>query len=205
MCRAVIRVRLASLLFCCLAVPAHAGLILTIQKVVATPGSTGHLQVTLTNDSPSASVDVSGFNFLINSLSPDISLDSADFATTSPYIFAGNSFDQDNGLSLNISSGPSLSASDSADNPPAFTVVGPGATFGIADVLYTVSPTAAYAFDAIQFDMDPANTSVSDQNGAAIPIDGFVNGGVLVSPEPGSVWLIFSGLPFLTMLRRRRF
>ena len=118
MCKAVVRVRLAvvaGLICCCLAVPAHAGLILTIQNVVAAPGSAGHLQVTLTNDDPTASVDVSGFNFLINSLSPDISLDSADFATTSPYIFAGNSYDQDNGLSLNTSSGQSLAASDCAD------------------------------------------------------------------------------------------
>jgi hypothetical protein len=188
-----------------IAVPARAGVILTVQTVAATPGSGGTLQVTLTNDSATDSIDVSAFNFLIDSTSTDINLDSADFSTILPYIFAGNSFDEDNLLSLNTTSGQSLAAIDGADNPPAFTVVAPGASFGLADVLFDVAPNAALGFRPITFDRDPANTSVSDENGMPITIDAFVDGGVIVSPEPSPVWLMLGGLPFLALRSRRRF
>lgn len=187
------------------AISAQASVILTMQTVMATAGSTGNsLQITLTNDDPVFSIDVSGFNFLIHSTSPNINFTSALFNTAFPYIFAGNSFDEDNMLPLNTSSGQSLAASDSADNVPTFTTVGPGATFGIADILFDIAPNALNGFDAIVFDTDPANTSVSDQNGMAIQIASFVNGGVITSsvPEPAGQWLMVGGLAFLTLWRQ---
>jgi hypothetical protein len=195
---------------CVAAVSARAGLILTISTVMATPGSTGNsLQITLTNDDPTSSVDVAGFNFLIDSTTTDLNFTSAQFSTVFPYIFDGNSFDQDFAVPLNTSTGQSLAAGDSADNPPAFTVVGPGATFGLADVIFDVAADAMSGLDTILFDQSSANTSVSDPNGMAIPIDSFVNGGVLVNggvstPEPAVIWLMIGGLSFIAVWHKRR-
>jgi hypothetical protein len=183
----------AAVVLAAIAVPASGEVILDIGSVFASPGSSGTIEVDVTNTS-GASIVVAGFTFEISGDS-DIDFTGAGFSTSAPYIFAGDSFDQANSLPLNSTTGSSLSASDISNSGNGDTLVA-GQTAGLALVTFNVAPTAALGPVTISFSSDPTNTNLSDQNGNTIIIDGFVNGTIDVIPEPSGAAMLLVALAF---------
>src|SRR5947209_8664720 len=71
--------------------PARADLVISVQNVTATPGSTGNtIEVDLTNTT-SATVTLGSFAFSLAVNNTNITFTSADNKTTAPYVFAGHS------------------------------------------------------------------------------------------------------------------
>jgi hypothetical protein len=177
--------------------PASGEVILEISSVSAAAGSTGNtIEVDVQNTS-AMSIVVGGFNFEISADS-DIDFTGASFATSAPYIFTGDSFDQANSLPLNTSTGSSLAAGDASNSGNGDTL-GAGQTAGLALVTFSVSPTAAPGPVTVSFSTDPANTNLSDQNGDAIAIDSFVSGTIDVipnsaTPEPSAAAILLAAL-----------
>ncbi len=158
----------------------RADLLLTAQSVSATGADVNDtFDVYLTNIGASA-VDVASFNFEINTSSSDISFQQATTATTLyPYIFAGNSL-----FGPVISTdgpGQTLDVSDIAATPNSFTVVNPGASFGLGETFFDVAPGAGSEMVPVTFNTNDAFTSVSDQYGNLQPLE-FANGTITVSP-----------------------
>jgi hypothetical protein len=88
-------------------------------------------------------------------------------------------------LSLDTFPNTSFTASDTEFASPGFRVLNPGDTFGLANVSFTVSPTAELnQTDAITF--VSSTTSLSDQNGSAIPFT-TTNGTLSTVPEPSAL------------------
>jgi hypothetical protein len=177
--------------------PASGGVIFEIGSVFAFPGSTGNTIEVDVQNTGAAGIVIGGFNFEISGDS-DIDFTGAGFSTSAPYIFAGDSFDQANSLALNTSTGPSLSASDASNSGNGDTL-GAGQTAGLALVTFNVSSMAAPGPVTVSFSTDPADTSLSDQNGDAIAIDSFVSGTIDVIPnaaipEPSGAAMLLASL-----------
>jgi hypothetical protein len=191
-----------------IAPPARADFLLTAQSVSATVGDVNVMfNVYLTNNGPA--VDVSSFNFEINTTSSDIAFQQATTSTTLfPYIFAGNSLF---GPVISTNGpGQTLDVSDIADAPNSFTTVGTGASFGLGEIFFNVAPGAGPGMAPVTFNMSGAFTSVSDINGNLQTLD-FVSHQITVSPgstvpEPGTFMLsaIVIGLSALAVRRRPR-
>jgi hypothetical protein len=183
-------------------VPAYGAALPTISftTALASPGSTGSIEVLLTNSSLS-SIVVAGFGFEVTTANPDITFTSADFSTIAAYIFAGNSFDINNAFTLYTSLSP-LIASDLADSGLG-TTLAPGAVVGLGRILFAVSSNAAQGGFAIQLTPDPG-TSLSDAVGAPIPaalVDGEIT--IASAPEPATLGLFFGGVALLFFRRRK--
>jgi hypothetical protein len=149
-----------------------------------------------------APVDVEAFSFEINTTSPDITFEQATTGTTiAPYVFAGNSL---LGPVISFSSpGQTLDAADVAAAPNSFTVVNPGASFGLGLISFNVAPGAANQVAPVTFNTSSAFTSVSDQFGNLQALD-FASGNITV-PEPATGLLLLvplAGLIFAKRLRR---
>ena len=174
---------------------AHADLLLTAESVTAPPGSVNDLfNVYLTNLGATA-VDVESFSFEINTTSSDITFEEAtDTTTLYSYIFAGNSFVSAffGGVVSTSSPGQTLDASDLTLVPSSFTVVNPGASFGLGLVSFNVTPGAPNQVAPVNFNTNSAFTSVSDQNGSLLPLE-FASGSITV-PEPGTGMLLLAPL-----------
>jgi hypothetical protein len=186
-------------------VPARANIILAVQSVQAGVGTTGNpLEVTLENTG--AAVTVAAFNFTITTADTDITFTGADFSTTDPYIFVGDSFDVINGFPLNtLSPGQTMDGNDLRKTIGAGTTIGSGATLGLGRVLFVVSPTAAPGPAAVTLLTDSAHASLTDPNGNNIPIDTFSNGQILVGavPEPATAFLLAAALAGVFVVKRR--
>jgi hypothetical protein len=168
------------------------GVTLEINSVFVSPGSAGTLEVDIQNTG-GASIVIGGFNFEIGADS-DIDFTAADFSTSAPYIFAGDSFDQAISVLLNTSlPGSSLSAGDISNSGDGDTL-GAGQTAGLALLTFNVSPTAALGPVTVSFFTDPSDTNLSDQNGNDIPIDSFVSGTIDVVPEPSGAAMLLAAL-----------
>jgi hypothetical protein len=180
---------------------ARASALVTIQSVFAMPGEVNDvLNVYITNLG-AAPLDVAEFAFEIDTTSPDITFEQATTATTLyPYVFAGNSLF---GPVISTSSpGQKLDASDIAATPTSFTVVNPGASFGLGEIFFNVAPWAANQLAPVNFNTSSAFTSVSDQNGNLQPLD-FAAGSInVVAPEP-STWILLV-VPLAWILRTKR-
>jgi hypothetical protein len=179
------------------ALPASAdGVILEIGSIFAAPGSSGNtIEVDLLNTGGS-SIVIGGFNFEIYADS-NIDFTGAGFLTSAPYVLAGDSFDQANSVPLNTSTGVSLSAGDISNSIGVGVTLSAGQTLGLALVTFDVSPAAALAPVAVSFSTDPSDTSLSDQYGDSIAIDGFVSGTINVTdavPEPSTAAMLLAAL-----------
>lgn len=129
---------------------ARADIIFSIEPTSTTAnlGDTGDsFDVVMTNSGSSA-ISVSAFDFEVAVDAgvagySDITLTGADFNTgATPYIFPlSNSFDSQNGLTLNIDSGQYLDASDATNDGTGVTI-GAGDSVALGDVLFDVSATA---------------------------------------------------------------
>jgi hypothetical protein len=185
--------------------PARASFILTAQSVSAAAGDVNvPFNVYLKNNGPA--VDVSSFNFEINTASSDIAFQQATTGTTLfPYIFAGNSFF---GPVISTNGpGQTLDVSDIAADPNSFTTIGTGASFGLGEIFFNVAPGAGPEIVPVTFNISGAITSVSDINGNLQTLD-FASGQITVGavstvPEPATFMLsgIVIGLSALALRR----
>jgi hypothetical protein len=167
--------------------PAGAGIILSVQDVSASAGSSGNtFEVDVQNTGPAA-VDVAAFSFEISvATSSGVTLTGADTSTTvNPYIFAGNSF---LGPNIATSTGTTLDASDLAT--AGSTTLAPGDTFGLGRVSFEVLHSAALGPVAVTFTAFPA-TSLSAPDLSNIQIDTLNGGTITITaatvPEPSSL------------------
>jgi hypothetical protein len=184
--------------------PAQASLIMTIQNVTTSPGSTGDsFEVDLTNTG--AAVTVGAFGFGLSEGSSNVVFESASTATTGDvYIFAGNSMF---GPTINTTPPPigqSLDASDIwAGAGDGFTLES-GATVGLGEVFFDVAPGTPYGPTVVSFVSD--ETSLSDIDGDAITIDAEDSGTIDVVPEPSTLALFgVAGVAFLLTGLRKTF
>jgi PEP-CTERM motif len=170
---------------------AHAELILTMESVTASAGSSGNaFDVELINTGPVA-VAVGAFTFGIATANPNISFTDASTATVlAPYIFAGDSlFGPD---LTGPTSGQSLTASDLCAVCAGISLAA-GTTVGLGHVLFDVSSSASGGVFAVNFAAFPA-TSLSDTTGDLLPAT-FAPGAITVPgavavPEPTSLLLL---------------
>jgi hypothetical protein len=207
--RCAVRLLATGMLLLFAAVPAQADLILNVQSVTAAAGSTNNaLDVTLTNNGPSA-VTIGGASFGLMVSSTNITFTSATTGTTlAPYIFDGQS-----AFGPTISTTPpgqTLEASDVFAVFGSGTTVGAGMTVGLGRVLFNVAPGTApgpypvtvqpFAFTGL---IDPSglnNIPITTLNGGNIT----VIGATAPVPEPSTLLLAGLGWPAAWLLRRRR-
>ncbi len=151
------------------------------------------------------------FAYEITTADTDISFTGADTATTAPYVFAGDSFDDINGFTLYTNSLPSqtLQASD-LSNSTVGAVIASGATVGVGDILFDVTSGATPGSFAVTFVPFPF-TSLADPNGGNLDFTSaagtiMITGTVPV-PEPATGSLLicaFAAAGFVILIRRRR-
>jgi len=149
-------------------------------------------------------VQLSAFNFVIQTSSSDITLKQATTATLlSPYVFAGNSLFGP--IISTLTPGLHMDGSDVPANFMAQTIA-PQVTFGLGEVSFDVAPGAPAEILQIMF--NATDTSAQDQNFTDIPLT-FVNGEITIrsaTPLPATLPLFATGLGALGLLgwRRRR-
>jgi hypothetical protein len=170
-----------------------AGLVIQAPNLTAPVGSSGSFDVLLVNTNPAggASFNVAADSLQLSLVGPL----SATFTGVSintvaaPYIYVTSGTTQGGGpLSLDSFPNTKFTASDSEFASPGFRVVNPGASFGLAHVTYTISASSALGTDTLAISSGAA-TSLSDQNGAAIPFT-IANGSLAaVVPEPAAMTL----------------
>jgi hypothetical protein len=169
-----------------------AGITISLTPASATAGSTGNsFEVDLTN-SGSSSVTVGGFSFELSIANPNISLTSANTATTAIYVFSGDSLF---GPNISTSSpGQIMDASDIDSILMTGTTINPGSTFGLGRVFFDVSANATPSVTPVNISTFP-NTSLSDSLGNNLPIDVLSAGRITIAgttvPEPSSFLLFF--------------
>jgi hypothetical protein len=191
----------AILLLAGVAAPARADLILTVESVTVSAGSSDDaLDVTLTNTGPSA-VSIGGFSFELTT-SFEITFTLANISTsTSPYIFVGHSLFGP--VISTTGPGQTLDASDVYDVAGSGTTVASGATVGLGQVLFNVGgATGQFAVTLAGYPL----TGLSSPQGVNVPFTSEVNGTITVAsvPEPSSVALMGVGLTILAGLARPR-
>jgi len=182
---------------------AYADLILSVESVSANPGDSGDTFDVLLTDSGSPGVSVAGFNFTIQISDPDITAIGVFTSTaTAPYIFSGSSL---LGPEIDDQLTPTIIA---ADVSTGSTTLNSGDVFGLGQVLFSVSPTAAGGPVTVSFVTSggTADNDLSDPNGANIPITTFTSGTITVNavPEPSGLLLMLTGTAALAVLPRRR-
>lgn len=184
---------------------ARADLIVSVQSVIATAGSSANgIDVELTNSGPVA-VSIGGFSFGISVANSDISFTDANTSTAAPYIFGADSL-----LGPDLTgptSGESLSASDLFSIPGSGATLGAGSTVGLGHVLFDVSAGAAGGSFPVDLASLPS-TALSDPDGEPVAIDHLASGSITISsaavPEPGSLLMFASGIAALAVTLARR-
>lgn len=181
--------------------PARAGSVdIVVESTTAAPGTVGHFDVLLQNNSASA-VSIAAFSVdVLLADTTNVNFTGIDNATGAPYIFSiTGSFPP--GFSGNLLP----MEADGNDLSNGFQFVNPGSTWGLADVAYIVSSAAPLGTIvpvtlelAAVFLPPPGGTILMDPSGAPVPFD-LVNGTITVEsssvPEPASATLLaISGL-----------
>jgi hypothetical protein len=187
---------------------ASAGVVYSIVPIGPAPaaGSNGDvLEVLLSNTGVSA-ISVAAFNFGVTTTDTDVTFVSADTATTSqPYIFFGNSFDVQNSLPLNTTSGPSLLGSDlTADFITNVSLAG-GQSLALGRVLYNVALNAALGPFIVDFTTGAFDNKLSQADLTDVPINTLQGATITIGaavPEPATLLLIPAGLLALAWRKR---
>lgn len=191
----------------------RAAVVLTLQSVTATAGSTGNtLDVTLLNTGP-ASITVGSFSFEITIASANIQFTDATTATVlASYIFniggSHSAFGPSIATNTPLAPGAPLDASDNYSPFGSGQVVASGGTVGLGHVVFNVAPATAPGPYTVSFNTDPAFTSLSNASGnATFPITTFTPGvitviGATAVPEPSP--LVLAGVALLAGLGYRR-
>ena len=185
---------------------ADAALILSVQSATGVAGTSGNtFDIDLINTGPTA-LTIGGFTFGIATANPNISFTDANTATAMPYIFAGDSL-----LGPDLTgptSGQSLTASDASLSGLGTTVTA-GTTLGLGHILFDVLSSATNGMFPVNLEVSPA-TSLTDPNGAPVPVDTLVAGEITITggaaaavPEPSSMLLFFAGAFLVAGFRLR--
>jgi hypothetical protein len=200
---------LATLLF--FSAPAHADFIFSLEPgITGAVGSTGNFfDVLLTNTGGSA-VTVGSFSFGITTADTDITFTNADTSTTTPYVFTGDSFDDNNAFTLYTNSlpGQTVEASD-ASNSTLGDSVGAGATVGVGRITFDIASGATPGPFAVTFEDSPT-TGLSDAGGnnldfTATPGTITITSSNTTVPEPAQGGPIICALVgFAILVQRRR-
>jgi hypothetical protein len=175
---------IAAALILSTALPARAGIIVSVESVSANQGTTGNtLEVDVQNTG--APVDIASFSFEISVAGGSgVSFTGADINTAlNVYIFAGNSAQ---GPNIDTATGTTLDASDNAVS--GSTTLGTNSTLALGRVLFDVASSAPVGPVTVSLTPFPS-TSLTDPNLNDIPIDTLNSGtititGTSVVPEP---------------------
>ncbi len=170
--------------------PAKASLIVSVESVAAnTPSTNNAFQILLTNTG--APIAIASFAFQVSTTDLNITFTGADFSTTSPYILAGDSFDQSFGFTLNtLAPGQSMDGSDFSNSVSGPTI-GNGVTVALGRVLFNVASNATPGPFTINFNANGTSLSDGTKN---IPIDTLTPGQITITastavPEPATAGL----------------
>lgn len=182
----------------------HADIVLSIQSVTVSAGSSGNgLDVELTNTGPSA-LAIGGFSFGITTPNSSISFTDANVSTSAPYIFFADSLF---GPDIATATGQSLIASDVFDVPFGGASLASGSTVGLGHLSFDVTAGAApglFPVTALAFPV----TSLADANGNDVPIQTLSPGTITIQaatvPEPSSLPLLATGIALLIICERKR-
>ncbi len=206
----------AGSLFCS---SARADVIYSINpaSISASAGDTGDsFDVVVTNTGPDLSIN--GFAFEVSVADTDITLTGADFSTSAfSYIFAGDSFDQIGGFTLDfpalVTSPQQLDASDITNDGAGITLAS-GASADLGRVLFNVANPAASGPFAVSFtgNVDGVvgdSNNLSDASFNSVSVNVFnggtitVGGGASGVPEPSSFFLALGAMAAMAGLRTR--
>ncbi len=202
---------LAATLVCLLSptISANAGLLIDIAPNSTAPGTTGSLEVTLTNTGtdPLDEVIVAGFSFEITASGNDVTFSAVSTGTSLfPYIFGANSaFGPD--ILANLSTDKhTVSASDNYSTSSTGVTLTPGETVSLGLVSFALSSSAPAGLIPITFSAFAA-TGGSDPSGNDIVFGLSTTGGinVVTVPEPStfvSMLLGAFGTSIVTFRRR---
>lgn len=171
-------------------ISANAGLLIDIAPNSTAPGTTGSLEVTLTNTGtdPLDDVIVAGFSFEITAGGNDVTFSDVTTGTSLfPYIFGTNStFGPDilGGLSTDKHT---ISASDIYSTSSTGATLTPGETVSLGLVSFALSSSTPLGLIPITFTAFPA-TGGNDPSSNDIPFVLSSTGGINVAavPEPSS-------------------
>ncbi len=171
--------------------PARCGtvLVMTVQDAVVAPGGTGSLDILLANDATATdSVTIGGFAIdLTVAAGSGITFTGADDATSTTYIFTGNS----------LGFLPTVTATEVQANDIAAiggTLLDPGGPpVGLAHITFSADPdTPPGAIIPLSLISYQAGTSVSDADGNNLDftiVDGRITVSAPAVPEPSSIVL----------------
>jgi len=172
--------------------PARADLMMSIQSVTVNAGSTGNLfDVLLTNNGPAPTAVIESFTFGIETIIPGITFTGVTTATSTPYIFGGDSL-----FGPAIGSGGSgspLIAGDLFDIPSSGVALDSGKTVGLGSVSFDVDP----GVDSGTFSIDLSSLFTSIADSSSQPVDVNLRGGsitvnrAVAMPEPSAVLELF--------------
>ncbi len=199
-----------------LSLPARADLLFSLESpITAMAGDVGDsFDVLLTNTGSSA-VTVADFSFGITTTDTDITFTGATTSTvTEPYIFAGDSFDDDNGFpfyTVPPPIGQTLEATD-ASNSGLGDAIGAGDTVAVGNIIFDVANGAAPGPAVVTFEAFPTTGLLDpDFNYLSFTAN---DGSITVTstssvPEPATIFttgaaLAFGCLGFAFAIRRRR-
>jgi hypothetical protein len=187
------------------AIPARAGIIVSVESVSANQGTTGNtLEVDVQNTG--ASVDIASFSFEFSvAAGSGVTFTGADINTVANvYIFAGNSAQ---GPNIDTLTGTTLDASDNAAS--GSTILGTNSTLALGRVFFDVASSAPVGPVTVSFTPFPS-TSLTDPNVNDIPIDTLNSGTITIAgtiiPEPSALVSATTGLLASAwfVLRKRR-
>jgi hypothetical protein len=178
----------------CIANPARAGIIVSVESVSATAGTTGNTLEVDVQNTGSTTVNVAAFSFeLTVAASSGVTFTGADYNTTQTYIFAGNSFEGPNIVFNNT--GTTLDAFDLAVS--GSTALGPGSIFGLGLVSFDVASSAPTGAVTVSLTPYPS-TSLTAPDLSNIPINTLNNGTITISgsivPEPSALFSASLGI-----------
>ena len=183
--------------------------VVSSQVVNATPGSTGFVEVTLTNNFLDAKT-LSGFSLEVDLAPSGVTFTGVDETTsTAPYVFGAEGFGL---LSFDLFPNTHFEANDLSGSMDGFVTLAAGQTVGLLRAAFSVAGGAADGLreisfvpgvtsefvDGVNFD-SYADTDIQFQNGGIN-----VQGGAAAVPEPTSLSLFAMSSFGLAYLARRR-
>jgi hypothetical protein len=171
-------------------------LVISAPAFPVVPGSSGSFDVLL-KSTGTETASIGSFTFDILAAIPGVTFTDAMTTTSAaPYIYAGNSFADINGLPLATKTGPELLASDAPNNGTA-TFITSSTPFALGEVFYSIA--ASTIPGPMAFTFSSAGTSLSDEFGNPLTFT------TAITPEPAPLSLLIVGLGvFLAAASRRR-
>ena len=191
-----------------LSASAHAGILVSVTPSSAPAGYSGYFDVNLLNTGPLAQ-NIAAFSLGLSVTDPNLTFTGGDQGPALPYLFAGDSFNVNNGfffVTVPPPNGLNVQASDLSDSG-AGSSVGSGVTVGLGRFYFDISPLAPQGTVTVTVStgclISDACTSFADFNGEDIPFT-TADGTVTVTPEPSTLALSLFAVSAFAWRRVRR-